>query len=113
MRGSAKPCLQQVDPDEDFAATLALVFPRRRIQRVVIGESPLRVFAVGAILQSMDFDVPFEVAAEGEGFAALGAQEGFTVGSRGGGVGLVGLGPVFLHCVLNSRLCGERHYMYI
>jgi hypothetical protein len=106
MRGSAKPCLQQVDPDKHFAATLALVFPRRRIQRVVVGESPLRVFAVSAtVLQGVNFDVTFEVAAEGEGFAALGAQEGFAVvGPRGGGVGLVGLGPMFLHCVLNSRL---------
>ncbi len=72
MRGSAKPCLQQVDPDKDFAATLALVFPRRRMLRIVIGESPLHVFAVSAILQGMDFDVTFEIAAEGEGFPALG-----------------------------------------
>ncbi len=98
-----QPCLQQVDPDKDFAATLALVFPRRRIQRVVIGaKSPLRVFAVSAtVLQGMDFDVTFEVAAEGEGFAALGAEEGF-VGPRGGH-GLVGLGLMFLHCVLNNK----------
>ncbi len=105
MRGSAKPCLQQVDPDKDFAATLALVFPRRRIQRVVTGaESPLRVFAVSAtVLQGVDLDVPFEVAAEGEGFATLGAEKGFVVvGPRGGG-GLVGLGPMFLHCVLNNK----------
>ncbi len=102
MHGSAKPCLEQVDPDKDFAATLALVFPRRRIQRVVIGaKSPLRVFAVSAaVLQGVDFDVTFEVAAQGERFAALGTEEGFAVGSRGGGDGLVGLGPVFLHCVL-------------
>ncbi len=72
--------------------------------RKVIDESPLRVFAVSAaILQGVDFDVTFQVAAEGEGFAALSAEEGFDVGPRGGDVGLVGLGPVFLHCVLNSK----------
>ncbi len=65
--GSAKPCLEQVDPDENFAATLALVFPRRRMLRIVIGaKSPLRVFAVSAavVLQGMDFDVTFEIAAQ-------------------------------------------------
>jgi hypothetical protein len=105
-RGSAKPCLQQVDPDKDFAATLALVFPRRRMLRIVIGaKSPLRVFAVRAtILQGVNFDVTFEVAAQGEGFAALCTEEGF-IGSRAGGdVGLVGLGPMFLHCVLRIRI---------
>jgi hypothetical protein len=104
MRGSAKPCLQQVDPDKNFAATLALVFPRRRMLRVVIGAKfPLRVFAVSAtVLQGVNFDVPFEIAAEGEGFAALGAEKGFVVGPRGG-VGLVGLGPMVLHCVLNNK----------
>ncbi len=67
MRGSAKPCLQQVDPDKDFAATLALVFPRRRMLRIVIGaKSSLRVFAVAAavVLQGVNFDVTFEVAAQ-------------------------------------------------
>ncbi len=103
MRADPQPCLQQVDPDKNFAATLALVFPRRRIQRVVIGEFPLRVFPVSAtVLQGMDFDVTLEIAAQGKGFAALGAEEGF-IGPRGGGVGLVGLGPMFLHCVLNNK----------
>ncbi len=51
----------------------------------------------------MNFDVTFEVAAEGEGFAALCTEEGFAVGSRGGDVGLVGLGPVLLHCVLPKK----------
>ncbi len=65
-QGFFQPCLQQVDPDKDFAATLALVFPRRRMLRIVIGaESPLRVFAVSAtVLQGVDFDVTFEIAAQ-------------------------------------------------